>query len=691
MKSEEFLLEIGVEEIPHWMIPGALRDLECGFLAALEDANLCQGVEAATEATPRRLVLVANGVADRQADRQETLKGPPRDVAFDAEGKPTKAAQGFAKRAGVGVEDLEAGGDGRLLAKRLVKGRSTSEILAEVLPAVILGIHFPKAMYWRGKSGARFIRPIRSLLALLNGEVVPFAIEGVRSGSSTFGHRRLGAGKIEVSGWEDYKQKLEENFVILSAGERRKRIERGYEEFYSPTTSNVRVRYNPALLEDLVYLTEYPTVIPGDFDPRFLSLPDEVLETVMLHHQKYFAVEDENGKLAAHFVAVANLDGDPAGVIRQGHERVLRARFNDAEFFWQADQKRKLSERVEDLKLVTFHAKLGSYYDKTRRNQSLVAALAEVTGELSQQQYDDARRAAELAKCDLTTEMVGEFPELQGVIGGLYAGVQGESKEVADAIYDHYKPGAAHENLPRGPIGQIVAIADKLHTLGGMFRLGMIPTGSKDPFALRRAAYGIVLIVVRGELPLTISTLCGLAGAGENTAELREFFLERLRHFLREEKGFKYDEVNAVLAAADHDPRDVVARCEAIKTVRSTENFEPLAVSFKRIKNILRQAGGIEQFDGKLVDESLLESGSEAELFRTFEKLRPRVAEHKGRGDYVSALSAIASLRPPVDLFFDEVLVMSKEEGVRQNRLTFLAQLLREFSTIADFAEIVSA
>ena len=691
MKSQEFLLEIGVEEIPHWMIPGALRDLERGFLAALEDANLCQGVEVTTEATPRRLVLVANGVADRQADREETLKGPPRHVAFDAEGKPTKAAEGFAKRAGVGVEDLEAGGDGRLLAKRLVKGRRTSEILAEALPAVILGIHFPKAMYWRGKAGARFVRPIRSLLALLNGEVVPFAIEGVRSGSSTFGHRRLGAGKIEVSGWEDYKQKLEENFVILSAGERRKRIERGYEEFYPPTTSNVRVRENRELMEAVVYLTEYPTVIQGDFDPRFIGLPDEVLETVMLHHQKYFAVEDENGKLAAHFVAVANLDGDPDGMIRQGHERVLRARFNDAEFFWQADQKRKLSERVEDLKLVTYHAKLGSYYDKTRRNQSLVAALAEVTGGLSQQQYDDARRAAELAKCDLTTEMVGEFPELQGVIGGLYAGVQGESKEVADAIYDHYKPGAAHENLPRGPIGQIVAIADKLHTLGGMFRLGMIPTGSKDPFALRRAAYGIVLIVVRGELPLTISTLCGLAGAGENTAELREFFLERLRHFLREEKGFKYDEVNAVLAAADDDPRDVVARCEAIAKVRPTENFEPLAVSFKRIKNILQQGGGIGRFEDRPVDQSLLESGPETKLFQTFEKLKPQVAEHKGQGDYVSALTAIASLRPAVDLFFDEVLVMAERKDVRRNRLTFLAQLLGEFSIIADFAEIVSA
>ena len=688
MKSQEFLLEIGVEEIPHGMIPGALKDLERGFLEALEKHRLRAGVEVATEATPRRLVLVANGVADRQADREETLKGPPRRVAFDAEGKPTKAAEGFAKRAGVAVEDLEAGVDGRLLARRLVKGRRTSEILAEVLPAVILGIRFPKTMYWKGKSGARFIRPIRSLLALLNGEVVPFEIEGVHSGNRTFGHRWLGAEEITVSGAESLREELRGGFVILSPHERRQKIER---EAAAALPAGKRVRPNRALLETLVYLTEYPTAIAGAFDAGYLELPPEVLETVMLHHQKYFAVEDENGELAAHFVAVANLDGDPDGVIRQGHERVLRARFNDAEFFWQADQKRKLSERVDGLKLVTFQARLGSYHDKTQRNQELVVALADATGGLSSEQVEQAQRAAELAKCDLTTEMVGEFPELQGIIGGIYAGVQGEPKEVADAIYDHYKPEGAREDLPRGPIGQIVAIADKLDALGGMFRLGMIPSGSKDPFALRRAAYGIIVIVVRGELPLTISTLSSLADAGDNTAGLREFFLERLRHFLREERGFKYDEVNAVLAAADDDPREVVARCEAIAKVRPTENFEPLAVSFKRIKNILRQAGGIEQFDGKLVDESLLESGPEAELFQTFEKLRPRVAEHKGQGDYAGALTAIASLRADVDLFFDEVLVMAEQEEVRRNRLTFLAQLLREFSTIADFAEIVSA
>ena len=688
MKSQEFLLEIGVEEIPHWMIPGALTGLERGFLEALEEANLRQGVEVTTEATPRRLVLVANGVADRQADREETLKGPPRNVAFDAEGNPTKAAEGFAKRSGLQVEDLETGDDGRLLAKRLVKGRQTSEILAEVLPAVILGIHFPKAMYWTGKAGARFIRPIRWLVVLLGGQIVEFSLEGVGSGNRTFGHRRLGTGEIAVSGAENLREGLRAGFVILSSDERRQKIER---EAAAALPAGKRARPNPDLLETLVYLTEYPTPISGDFDLDYLRLPPEVLETVMLHHQKYFAVEDENGRLAAHFVAVANLDGDPDGVIRQGHERVLRARFSDAQFFWEADQKKRLEERVEDLKQVTFQAELGSYNDKTLRNQTLVKGLAEAAGGFSSQEIEEAQHAAELAKCDLTTEMVGEFPELQGIIGGIYAGVQGESKVVAEAIYDHYKPEGAHESPPRGRIGQIVAVADKLDTLGGMFRLGMIPSGSKDPFALRRAAYGIVLIVVRGELPLTISALSSVANAGDNTAELREFFLERLRHFLREERGFKYDEVNAVLAAADDDPRDAVTRCEAIAKVRPTEDFEPLAVSFKRIKNILQQAGGIGQFDGQLVDQSLLEGGSESKLFQTFEKLKPQVAEQKSQGDYISALTAIASLRPDVDLFFDEVLVMAEQENVRRNRLTFLAQLLREFSTIADFAEIVSA
>ena len=681
----EFLLEIGTEEIPDWMIPSALADLERRFVEALGKFALQEGVTCATDATPRRLILSAQGIAARQADREETLTGPSKSVAFDASGKPTKAAEGFAKRAGVAVKDLRVGDDGKLMMQRRVEGRPTAEILAEVLPEVILGIYFPKTMYWTGKTGPRFIRPIRWLVALLDGQVVPLEIAGVRSSNRTQGHRRLGETDIEVTGAKELREKLKANSVLVSAGERRARIESGMQTLMP---AGKRVRSNPRLLEILVNITEYPTPVLGSFDKSYLDLPEEVLETVMLHHQKYFALEDEQGRLQPNFVAVANLDGDPDGIIRQGNERVLRARFNDAQFFWSSDQKKKLADRVEKLKAVTFQAKLGSYFDKTQQTMALVEAIAPAdwsAGKLAQ-----ARRAAELAKCDLTTEMVGEFPELQGVVGGLYAKHQGEPQEVAEAIYDHYRPAGADDAIPRNDSGQIVAIADKLSTLGGFFRLGMIPTGSKDPFALRRAAYGIIRTVVEGGHKLPISEMCEKANAGEGAAALREFFVDRLRYYLRDVRGYKYDEVNAVLAASDDDPLDAAERAEAISLARPTPDFEPLATSFKRITNILKQAGGLEQYAAKSVNTNLLEPGAEAALYAAFEQLRPRVAKDKQKGNYARALTAIASARPAVDKFFDDVLVMAGDEKIRENRLAFLALLLKEFSTIADFAEIVS-
>jgi len=681
----EFLLEIGTEEIPDWMIPSALADLERRFVEALGKFALQEGVTCSTDATPRRLILAAQGIAARQADREETLTGPSKSVAFDASGKPTKAAEGFAKRAGVAVEDLKVGDDGKLTMQRRVEGRPTAEILAEVLPEVILGIYFPKTMYWTGKTGPRFIRPIRWLVALLDGQVVPLEIAGVRSSNRTQGHRRLGETDIEVNSAKELREKLKANSVLVSAGERRARIESGIQAFMP---AGKRVRFNPRLLEILVNITEYPTPVLGSFDKSYLELPEEVLETVMLHHQKYFALEDEQGRLQPSFVAVANLDGDPDGIIRQGNERVLRARFNDAQFFWSSDQKKKLADRVEKLKAVTFQAKLGSYFDKTQQTMALVEAIAPAdwpAGKLAQ-----ARRAAELAKCDLTTEMVGEFPELQGVVGGLYAKHQGEPQEVADAIYDHYRPAGSDDAIPRNESGRIVAIADKLSTLGGFFRLGMIPTGSKDPFALRRAAYGIIRIVVEGGHKLPISEMCEKANAGEGAAALREFFVDRLRYYLRDVRGYKYDEVNAVLAASDDDPLDAAERTQAISLARPTPDFEPLATSFKRITNILKQAGGLEQYAAKSVNKNLLEPGAEAALYAAFEQLRPRVAKDKLEGNYAQALTAIASARPAVDKFFDDVLVMAEDEKIRENRLAFLALLLKEFSTIADFAEIVS-
>lgn len=682
----EFLLEIGVEEVPDWMIPGALKDLEKRFRGALEKADLLGGVETRTEATPRRLTLVAEGLADRQADKQERLTGPPATIAYDDEGNLTKAGLGFAKRAGVDARDVQIGDDKKLFVERSIEGRPTAEILGEALPEVVVGTYFPKTMYWTGKNGPRFIRPIRSLLALLDGKVVDFEIAGVRSSNRTYGHRRLGKKDLTVSNYAEYEQALRDNGVFLSAEERRGRILDGAAASLADD-SGAAVRTNDKLLRTLIYLTEYPTVIRGSFDENYLDLPDEVLETVMLVHQKYFAIEDEaTGRLRNGFIAVANLDGDPEGEIRRGNERVLRARFNDAQFFWSADQKQPLAARVDDLKAVTFQAELGSYHDKAVAMRTLVEALASQAG-LEDSVRKAADRAAELAKTDLTTEMVGEFPELQGVVGGLYAAAQGEPQDVADAIYHHYKPAGQGDEIPPTPAGRLVALADKLHTLGGMFRLGKIPTGSRDPFALRRAAYGVIQILVKGELPVSLDGLCDMAAAGENRGALREFFVERLRYFLGEQ-GHKYDEINAVLAASDAEPLDAAARCRAVAQARASENFEPLAASFKRIRNILEKAGGVAAYAAKPLDDGLLEAGAERDLFAAYGNLRSSLGDSS---DYEAALERIASLRPAVDRFFDDVLVMAEEERVRENRLAFLARLLSEFSTIADFSEIAAS
>jgi glycyl-tRNA synthetase beta chain len=507
-------------------------------------------------------------------------------------------------------------------------------------------------MYWTGKTGPRFIRPIRWIVALLGEETVPFEIAGVRAGNLTSGHRRLGAREIAVTA-ADYAQRLRESYVILSAEERRNKI--------SSALAAIRVKPDPALLETLVYLTEYPTPVTGSFDPRFLELPEEVLITVMRHHQKYFSVEDAQGKLAPQFVAVMNIDADAEGIVRRGNERVLRARFNDARFFWETDQKKKLADRLPDLAHVTFQAKLGSYLQKTERMVDLVKQLG---GDAN------ARRAAELLKCDLTTELVKEFTELQGVVGGLYARAQGEPEPVWQAIYDHYKPESMEDAIPRGRTGQIVALADKLDTLRGCFGVGLIPTGSRDPFALRRAAQGVVKIVVEGRMEIDLLPYLGDKAFGD-------FLQDRTRYYFKDIRGFKYDEVNAAMAAGWTRLLDLEARLERIQNLRASADFEPLAASFKRIKNILGQAGfvGGEQ----AIDESLLEPGPEKDLFEECRRIAGQPIE-----------SAIARLRPKVDLFFDKVLVNAPDARVRQNRLTLLHTLLAEFSSIADFSEIVT-
>jgi len=667
--SLPFLLEIGTEEIPDWMIPDALENLRLLFekLAIPHDSITL-------DATPRRLVLRADGLPAKQADSEERVMGPPKSA-------PAQAVAGFARKQGVKPEDLavETTPKGEYFAfTRKVAGRQIKDILAEALPGIILQIYFPKTMYWTVKGGPRFIRPIRWIVALLGDEIVPLELAGVHSGALTSGHRRLGAREIAVT-TADYVERLRDHYVILSAEQRREKIRR--------ELSGIAVKADAALLETLVYITEYPTAISGGFDAQFLELPEEVLVTVMRHHQKYFSVEDGHGGLAPRFVAIMNIPSDPEGFVQRGNERVLRARFNDARFFWETDQKKTLAARVPDLANVTFQAKLGSYLAKTERMMDLAKQLG---GD------DHAVRAAELSKCDLTTELVKEFTELQGVVGGLYARAQGEPEPVWQAIYDQYKPESMEDTIPRNRTGQIVSLADKLDTLRGCFRVGMIPSGSRDPFALRRAAQGVVKILVEGKIELPLLDFL------DGSQALIDFFDDRVKFYFKDHRGFAYDEVHACMAAGWSNLVDLETRLVRVQGLRPTPDFEPLAASFKRIANILGQAGvgraGVGQpprsAAGPLagfrpqsdegagphqIDESLLEAGPELELYEEYRHIAGQPIEN-----------VISRLRPKVDLFFDKVLVNVPDERVRWNRLTLLQTLLAEFSTIADFSEIVT-
>jgi glycyl-tRNA synthetase beta chain len=659
--SLPFLLEIGTEEIPDWMIEPALADLKRRFEALVKENSL-GGDVAWVDATPRRLVLRADGLVARQPDKQELVTGPPKSAG-------TGAVQGFAKKNGVAVEALQVTKTEKgeyYSFERQTKGRATVEILWEALPGIITGIYFPKTMYWTGKGGVRFIRPIRWIVALLGDNVVPFEVADVESGRTTAGHRVLGSQtSIEVT-IANYERQLRDNYVLVRAAERRARIE---------AALGPDVQADEALLHTLVYLTEFPTPIRGAFDEAYLKLPKEILSTVMRHHQRYFSVVNKDGSLRPEFIAITNTNGDPDGLIRNGNERVLRARFNDARFFWQVDQQRPLETRLPDLEKVTFHAKLGNYREKTDRVVKLAEAL--VSGARKDVDSGALSRAALLSKCDLTTDMVKEFTDLQGVVGGLYAKAQGEPETVSTAIYDHYKPVSMEDSIPRTTEGQILSIADKLDTLREYFRIGMVPTGSKDPYALRRAAQGVIKILFEARLPVPLENFL-------EQKELREFFRERVAYYLRELRGYPYDEVNAVMASPFETLADLADKIDAIHRVRSTPDFEPLAASFKRIKNILAQA----QFEkGPAVDATKLAAGPEADLYKAFESAKQRVEQS---ADYYAKLTSIASLRPRVDLFFDKILVNDPDPVIRRNRLALLERLLTEFSAIADFSEIVT-
>lgn len=702
----DFLLEIGCEEIPAGMLPGAINELKVILEKYLNANNLIHNSNIEVYGAPRRLAASCSAIRLKQPDETKEITGPPKSVAYDAAGKPTRAAESFAQKMNSPVSSLKTITTSKgeyLAAQQVILGRSANAILEEVLPRAVAEIPWPRNMYWTGAAGLHFIRPIRWVVALLGGKPIKFTLGDAVAGNVSSGHRFLGKAMIPLSSSKEYVQKLKLNFVMVRPEDRKKKIEGELKKLASD--KGLRIHEDQHLMDMVTYLNEYPTAILGGFDPSYLDLPEEILVTVMRDHQKYFALERKDGKLAPNFLAVINLDHDKAGLIRAGHERVLRARFADARFFWETDQKSRLADHLPMLAAVTYQEKLGSYGDKVERMRELARWLSEqwFSRGIAHASVGAADRAAELSKCDLVTEMVREFTELQGIVGGLYAKSQGEPEEVAWAVYDQYKPAGIEDSIPRNIVGQALALADKFDSLVGCFAVGLVPSGSSDPFALRRAAIGIVKVLIETKLPVSLSMT--IARAAKSLAngprkiqvtpavekQVLEFLLDRARFVLKERGGLAYDEINAALAAGADDLVDAVRRMEAIKAIRKTKNFEPLAVSFKRIRKILEKAGPESGWKLSAVRSDLFAEESERDLHAKASAAMKQVEQHKRAGKYREALQEIAGLRPAVDRFFDEVMVNADDAQVRKNRLTLLSGLLSEFSTLADFSEIITA
>ncbi len=699
----DFLLEIGVEEIPARMIATAEAELRERVQKLLEREHLAQGGDVRSFSTPRRLAVFATGVVSKQPDTTETLTGPAAKVAFK-DGQPTPAAHAFAKKAGVAVEELATTqtAKGEYVTAIVERpGRAASQILAEALPAEIAGVYWPKSMYWRPGKPERFIRPVRWLVCLLDGDVVGLKFAGIRAGRESRGHRILhGDARVVISAPAAYEEAMRAAYVEPRPTDREHIIRKALDKA-TRAVPGARWREDASLLDTVVNLTEWPSVVLGGFEPEHLALPEEVLVTVMRDHQKYFAVEDAQGKLAPHFLAVLNTQVGETGadIIRHGNARVLRARFNDARFFWDTDQKIPLRDRVEMLKAVTFQQKLGSYYDKTQANIRLARAIA-ATLASNGVAVDSAavEEAATLAKADLTAELVKEFTELQGIIGGLYARAQGVRSAAAQAIYDQYSPAGNEGEIPSATESVVLGLADRLNTIVDMFAIGLEPSGSKDPFALRRAASSAVRLLAAQHWRLGLATLIEIAtvasqqpGAQSVKPQVAEFFAERIAFYLRDTRGLPYDVVKAVMASGADDIADAEARAQAVAAVRDHADFAAIAAAFKRTRNILSQAEAKGDAPAAVVQTNLLTAGPERELYDAWQRIAPQVESLRSGQNYGSALEAMATLRVPVDAFFDAVMVMAPEPELRTNRLALLRGLLSDFSRIADFAEIVPA
>jgi glycyl-tRNA synthetase beta chain len=675
----QLLLELFSEEIPARMQGQAARDLERMARERLADAGfLPEGVKAF--AGPRRLTLVADGLAPAQPDRREDRRGPRANA-------PEAAVAGFLRSTGLTRDQLIAR-DGFLYGTIHTPGRPTADIIAEMVPAIVRAFPWPKSMTW-GTGRLRWVRPLQRILCVFDGEVVPFQIEGIESGDVTRGHRFMGSRQaFRARSFERYAEGLQADFVMLDVDERKARIL--HEARTLCHARNLELVEDPGLLEEVAGLAEWPTPILGDMDPAFLDLPAEVIRTSMRTHQKYFAVRDpDSGRLAPHFVTVANIEAiDGGAVIAAGNARVLSARLNDARFFWDEDRKTPLEDRLEALQGVTFHAKLGTMYERVQRIEALARQIAPLVGA----DPDLAAKAARLAKADLASGMVGEFPELQGIMGGYYARAQGLGDAVADAVRDNYKPVGPSDSVPSAPVSVAVALADKLDTLISFFSIDEKPTGSKDPFALRRAALGVIRIILSGKrrvgLLQVLDQMALPRRNGSGSTDLLAFFADRLKVLLRDQ-GQRHDLVDAVFALGDDDLVRIVDRVQALDAFLKTEDGANLLAGYKRATNILKAE---EKKDGAPVAGEAAAHpdapAEEAQLLAALHSVTPQVQAALVQEQFAAAMSHLASLRAPVDAFFDKVLVNADDAAVRQNRLRLLSQVRTVMGQAADFSLI---
>lgn len=686
------LIEIGTEEIPAGYIKPALEALAATLSKKLTDARITYG-QAKTYGTPRRLAILVDDVAERQTSLIQEVTGPPEKVGIDGDGKPTVAAIKFAEKIGVSVDDIQIvqTEKGRYLAaQKKEDGAASVTILKTILPDIILSLPFPKTMKW-GDLTILFARPIHSVAAILGKSVISFTLGGIKSGRNVSGHRFMHPSNVRVAATDSYINQLREACVIADIDERRELV--AAEVAKAATDIGGKISPDEELMDIVTNLVELPVAVAGTFDTKFLELPKAVLIMSMREHQKYFAVVDETEQLMPYFIAVNNTRATDLDLVAKGHERVLRARLEDARFFYKSDLETPLEHRVEKLKGVLFQAKLGSMYEKVVRIQELGKFIAKgIPAESTR--ISDVARAAWLCKADLVSQVVVEFPKLQGVMGRVYAALSGETEQVAAAVEEHYRPTYSGGPLPRTHTGAIVAIADKMDSICGCFSVDLIPTGGSDPYALRRQGIGVVQIMLRYEFTFPLTSviekslhLFDVKDASKISVlrdKIYAFLRDRIMHLLVEE-GFSRDVVSSVVSVSvDHIP-NVWQRVKALEHLKGAADFEPLAAAFKRVVNIIKKADIQENAS---IDINLFQEKSESALYEAYTSVKSNVAQHLSEADFNQALLEIASLRNTVDQFFDEVLVMAKEEQLRNNRLALLSGIAGLFENIANFSKI---